>query len=192
MNLNQYVDAIKKTKKRSYLMPFLILMYIMIIFDRVTTASNFGMGALFLPSAILLYLMYSVQIIFYPYSKYFIAETWIYKMIFGDMPIGKKLQSKMNIYFNIGKDIPDDVYLWGSSGNSYRIGSHYRSKADRTYRAKADYLFFTYLLFVFKDCILRIFVCLGIFITSPLIFLFAVPIVRKSLRKSEAFENDLE
>ncbi len=80
MNLNQYVDAIKKTKKRSYLMPFLILMYIMIIFDRVTTASNLGMGALFLPSAILLYLMYSVQIIFYPYSKYFIAETWIYKM----------------------------------------------------------------------------------------------------------------
>lgn len=175
---NNYINALKNLNKKYYLMPFLVLMYSFSIFRLVNAGPiSFSLYLIFL------IFTYILRVITYPHSKFFIETTLIYKKIFGQKNLWEIIRYNLGVFLNIGKDTPDDEYIKSSQGTTYRIGTHHKSKSHRVYEARSTFGLFFIFKFIFIDFVLKLFVCMGVFIFSPLIFLLAVPMLEKNLQK---------
>ncbi|GAF64870.1 hypothetical protein BTS2_1766 [Bacillus sp. TS-2] len=128
----------------------------------------------FIFSFLFAFKLYFFNTIFYPHANLFIQTTWIYQKVFGEF-LGV-LNKGFTKYTNIGKDIPRDYYIRGQRGSVYTISSSYKTKFERVKDQQTIYLIYLTMKFLFKDLILRFFIHFGIFIISPIIFLFAVPV----------------
>lgn len=183
--VEMYMNAIKKINKKYYLTPFLLLVYLYYFFEFreiVTTFLNAEdkYYILFITSFIQVYGIVFLQLFFYPHANFFIQSTRLYQGVFGTFM--STLKSGFSNFFNIGKNIPNDYTVKGSNGTRYTISSGSKSKSERVHESVVFYLLYSFLKILFKDIILRLIIHLGIFIVSPIIFLFAVPILNKDGR----------
>ena len=180
-----YKNAIKKINKKYYLTPFLLFVYLFYILEIGQIVTGFINAEdkyyiLFITSFIQVYGIVFLAIIFYPYATFFIQSTRLYQIVFGTTR--STLKSGFSTYFNIGKNIPDDYSFKSSNGTRYTISSGSKSKFERVREARGVYLYYLIFKFLFKDLMLRLFLHLGIFIVSPIIFLIAIPILNKNGR----------
>ncbi|WP_066196069.1 hypothetical protein [Gracilibacillus timonensis] len=182
----QYIEAIKSLNKKYYLTPFLLLIYAMIFLQIwehwsrfITFDSKDAMDyIIFIVSLFKVNSLFFIQILFYPHANFFIQTTKIYKKIFGTA--WGKIKSGFSIYTNIGENIPDDIYMRGSSGTRYTVSSGYKTKRERVSEARGVYLYYLVMKFIFKDFILRLFTHFGVFIISPILFLIAIPLLYRN------------
>jgi len=200
----QYIDALKNIKKRYYLTPFLLLMYFFTVFeamDPITRFLDYGEGTfrsvvMFTISMIIAYALRILSIVLYPHASFYIQSTWLYRMTFNTM-LGT-LGSGLTTYSSIGRSIPDDIHFRDRRGRSYRASAGYKTKNERVHDARTNFSLYFMVKFIFKDCILRLFVHTGIFIASPVIFLIAVPMLnRKGLlqnieKNNPAYYDDVK
>lgn len=187
-----YVHALKNLKKRYFLSPFLLLIYVVYgyqISDRVSPFFQYGDKGFMDYATLVLtffiaYALLFLQILAYPHSSYFLQTSRLYQKVFkGTRGV---LGSSFLNYFSIGKNIPDDIYVQdGRSGRKFRISQSYKSKSDRVSDARTNYMIFITIKFFVIDVMLRFAVHVFTFFLSPIIFLFAVP----TLRKNDALEN---
>lgn len=178
-----YVDAIKDIKKKYYLTPFLLLLYVVYSMQIWQVMTRF-IGSedkdlfMFIFTFIQVFLVVFLQLFFYPHASFFIQSTRLYQMVFGT--IGGVLKSGFFNYVNIGNSIPDDFNLRSSNGRNYRVSSGTKSKFERVRDARTSYGLYFYFKLIFKDFLLRLLVHMGIFIISPILFLIAIPVLNKN------------
>ncbi len=181
----QYIKAIKNLNKKLYLTPFLIFIYLGSILQGWDPWSRFinhdgkelSDIVLFIVSSFQVYILIFIRIIFYPHASFFVQTTWLYRKVFGNT-LGV-VSSGLSRFANIGKNIPDDVHIRGSHGTSYTIRSGHKSKRDRVSDMRASYGYYLIMKFFLKDVALRLFTHLGILAISPILFLIAVPMLKK-------------
>jgi len=185
-SIQNYYGALKSIKKRYFLTPFLILMYLFygqrmwigvtsFIESDYTVLSDYFR---FIISFIFVYGLIFLQVLFYPHSSYFIQTNKVYTTIFNKTK--EAISSGFTNYFSIGNNIPDDIYLTDRRSNrTFRVSAGAKSKAERVGNARVNYLIYFYAKFIFIDCALRLMVHGIVFFFSPIIFLIAVPSLRK-------------
>lgn len=183
--ITQYIDALKNIKKRYYLTPFLLLMYFFTVLeamDPITRFLDYGDNTfqafvMFTISMLIAYLLRILSMVLYPHASFYIQSTWLYRKTFNTM-LGT-LGSGLSRYSSIGSNIPDDVHFRDKKGRRYTASASYKTKTERVRNARTDYSLFFLVKFIFKDCILRLFVHTGIFMVSPIIFLIAIPMLNR-------------
>jgi len=192
--IQNYLSALKNIKKRYFLTPFLILMYLFygqrIWHDsNLFAESNYKELSDYFRFVISFFVVYSLiflQVLFYPHFSYFIQTNRAYKAVFKKTK--EVISSGFTNYFSIGSNIPDDVYLTDRKSNrSFVVSAGSKSKADRVGEARWLYSFFIFIKFIFVDFALRLSVHMITFFFSPIIFLIAVPLLQKN-----NLINDLE
>lgn len=181
----QYIHAIKNLNKKYYLTPFLLIIYVYIIIQLWDGVGRFikysdKEGAdfvIFIVSFFKVYTLMMIRIIFYPHATFFIQTTWLYRKIFGSM-MGS-VKSGFSTYMNIGKNIPDDYRIRSTRGNVYTVSSGFKTKFERIREMRGVYLYLYLMKFILIDLALRGFIHLGIYAVSPIIFLIAIPLLKK-------------
>lgn len=179
----QYIDALKNIKKRYYLTPFLLFIYFGVALqaiDPITRFLEYGDNTfqayvIFIINMIIAYALTILSMVLYPHASFYIQSTWLYRKTFNTV-LGT-LGSGISTYSSIGSNIPDDVHFSDKRGRRYTASAGYKTKTERVRNARTDYSLFFLVKFIFKDCILRLFVHTGIFMASPIIFLIAVPML---------------
>lgn len=176
--LMQYINAIKNLNKKYYFTPILITFYassFFFIWQGGKILINFDI-VLFIVSFFKAATLSIIRTICYPHANFFIQTSWLYRKIFGST--WDVVKSGLATYAKIGKDIPDDYYIHGPRG-TYTISSGYKRKTDRVGDMKRIYAFYLAMKFLFKDILLRVGTHIGIFAISPILFLIAIPILKK-------------
>ncbi|KGX89221.1 hypothetical protein [Pontibacillus litoralis] len=183
--LLRYKNAIKNLNKKYYLTPFLILIYVSCGIQLWDAGRRFIIYSdkdvmsivLFIVSFFKVYTLIIIQIFCYPHANFFIQTTELYRKIFGST--WSVITSGLSKYKNIGKDIPDDYHIRSSGGVTYTVSSGFKTKRERIGKMRSTYVYFLVMKFFFKDIVLRMFTHLGIFIISPILFLYAAPRLEK-------------